>query len=329
MVVPSDPGPGAQAADGPAAAAQVVWSDALQALLLMAIDPPGLGGVALRASAGPVRDAWLAALRAVLPPDSAWRRVPLRISDERLLGGIDLTATLQAGRPVALRGLLAEADGGVVQLIMAERLTAGAVAHWSAVMDQGALRVERDGLSLSIPTRFGMVALDEGQGDDDICAPALLDRLAFHIDLSDVSVRDTLADLSTAWAAPLSMTSWAVRDPEFSVDAAESGSMLQAIAEAVAAARLLLPQVSLSDGQLVTLGLHCRRTGSGVAARTPAGRARGAGRCGARWPACRRSPGPDPRCPPRDRAPGHRAACGCPAAACRERAGTTSRAGRG
>jgi hypothetical protein len=33
--------------------------------------------------------------------------MPLHIGDERLLGGLDLTATLQAGRPVAQRGLLA------------------------------------------------------------------------------------------------------------------------------------------------------------------------------------------------------------------------------
>ena len=39
----------------------------------------------------------------------------------RLLGGLDLAATLHAGRPVAERGMLAEANGGIVLLAMAER----------------------------------------------------------------------------------------------------------------------------------------------------------------------------------------------------------------
>ena len=44
---------------------------------------------------------------------------------DRLLGGLDLAATLRAGRPMPQRGLLAEADGGVLVLAMAERLAAG------------------------------------------------------------------------------------------------------------------------------------------------------------------------------------------------------------
>jgi magnesium chelatase subunit D len=83
---------------------------------LLAVDPVGLGGVALRAPACAERDVWLALLRDLLPRDTPLRRVPLNISDTALLGGLDLGATLQAGRPVALQGLLAQADGGVLLL---------------------------------------------------------------------------------------------------------------------------------------------------------------------------------------------------------------------
>ena len=97
------------------------WRRAVSAAALLAIDP-ALGGVCVRAAAGPLRDAWLAALRAMLPPDVAWRRMPSGIAEGRLLGGLDLAATLAAGRPVAERGLLAAADGGIVVVPMAERL---------------------------------------------------------------------------------------------------------------------------------------------------------------------------------------------------------------
>ena len=94
------------------------------AAALVAIDPAGLGGAVLRARAGPVRDAWLTLLRG-FDPAAPFRRIPLGITDDRLLGGLDLAATLRAGRPVAERGILVESDGGLVLLAMAERIPRG------------------------------------------------------------------------------------------------------------------------------------------------------------------------------------------------------------
>ncbi len=167
-----------------------VWADAVLAAALCAIDPVGLGGVALRARAGPVRDRWLEVLRACLPPEAPVRTVPLHISDGRLLGGLDLTATLQTGRPVAERGVLTEVHGGVAILAMAERISGATAARITAALDRGEIAVERDGLALRVPARFGVIALDEGAEADEHPPPALLDRLAFHLDLETVSVRE-------------------------------------------------------------------------------------------------------------------------------------------
>jgi len=138
-----------------------------------------------------VRDAWLAALTTALPV--APRRVPITIGDDRLLGGLDLPATLRAGRPIAQRGLLAEADGGVLLLPMAERARAELVARIVAAMDRGEVNVERDGIARTDPTRFGLVAFDEGVADDEALAPALQDRLAFVVDLRSVAPRGVKA----------------------------------------------------------------------------------------------------------------------------------------
>ena len=64
------------------------WLDALQAARLLAVDPYGLGGALIHAGHGPVRDAWLALLQAVLPASTPIRRLPLSVSDDRLLGGL-------------------------------------------------------------------------------------------------------------------------------------------------------------------------------------------------------------------------------------------------
>ncbi len=155
--------------------------DAATVAALFAVDPAGLGGVALRASAGPERDAWLGLLRRLLPDQTPLRRVPLNINDNALLGGLDLGATLNAGRPVAQQGVLGQANGGIVLLAMAERLPLGTAARLAAVLDSGEVAIERDGLTVRKPARLGLVALDEGMADDERVPAALLDRMAFHV----------------------------------------------------------------------------------------------------------------------------------------------------
>jgi len=169
------------------------WLDAQHAAALIAVDPAGLGGIALRAGAGPVRDRWLHALQQVLRALAApvvLRRVPLHITDGRLLGGLDLAATLRAGQPIAERGLLADCDGGLLLLPMAERLPAETAGRLLAVMDAGEVRLERDGVALQMPARIGVVAFDEREGDDLPPPAGLLDRLAIHIDVNALGLRD-------------------------------------------------------------------------------------------------------------------------------------------
>lgn len=148
-------------------------SDARLAAALLAVDPAGLGGVWLRAPAGPARDAWLALLRGALPPAAPFKRMPAHIADERLLGGLDLGATLQARRPVRQAGLLAESQGGVLLLAMAERLPAGTAGRIAAALDAPA------------EAAMGVVALDEGEADEAPPA-ALTERLALHLVLRAV-----------------------------------------------------------------------------------------------------------------------------------------------
>jgi magnesium chelatase subunit D len=150
------------------------------ALSLFAIDPAGLGGLLVRGRAGPARDELLACVRAMMA-DAPVRRLPVSISDDRLLGGLDLAATLALGKPVALRGVLADCDGGLLIAPMAERIGAGLASKLAAVMDRGEVATERDGMSLNAPASFGLIALDEGVEDERVSV-ALSERLAFHLD---------------------------------------------------------------------------------------------------------------------------------------------------
>lgn len=155
-------------------------NDAALAARLLAHDP-GLGGILLRARPGPWRDAWLAGLAEGFA-GRPFRRMPIGIADDRLLGGLDLTATLAAGRPLQARGLLAEADGGVIVVPMAERLPAETAARLAQALDSGMIETA----SGPVSARFVLVLLDEslepGAADGDAVPACLAERLAIHLD---------------------------------------------------------------------------------------------------------------------------------------------------
>ena len=172
--------------DPPDEAAEARWHDALEAAELLAIDPAGLGGAVLRGPPGPARDAWMAALQSQISPGTPLRRMPAGIEDDRLLGGLDLAATLSLKRPVIQNGLLAEADGGLVVMPGAERIGAGLAARIGTAMTRREIVLEREGLTRRLPTRFGIVLLDEGASDTEAAPAALVERCAFHIDLNSL-----------------------------------------------------------------------------------------------------------------------------------------------
>ena len=216
------------------------------------------------------------------------RRLPLHIGDDRLLGGLDLAATLRSGRPLVQRGLLAECDGGILTLPMAERTPPALAAKLAAVMDAGAVVLERDALAARHQSAFGLVLLDEGLAEDEAPPGGLLDRLAFHLRLEPPEA-----------GAPL----------PFGLDALAVGE--------IAAARRRLPDVGAGDDAVealcatsLALGIASarapsfaprRRTRRGRALRARPGQRGRHGPGGAAWSWRRGRPGCRPRRRPRNR----------------------------
>lgn len=160
------------------------WRDAVLAARILALDAALIGGATIRSPAGPVRDAWLALLTASLSDAAKLRRIPLNVADGRLIGGLDLAATLATGRPVAERGLLAQCDGGIALMPSAERASLSTITAIASALDQGEVRLARDGIARVDTTRFGVIAFDEARDDDEAMSPMLTDRLAITIDLN-------------------------------------------------------------------------------------------------------------------------------------------------
>jgi magnesium chelatase subunit D len=137
---------------------------AVLAARLFLLAPKLFRGMSLR-GASPAREALVAALAEAIP----LRRIPGHVDDERLLGGIDLAASLSAGAPVCQTGLIEEAASGALLAGMAERMDSGIAGRLAQALDDG---------------QAALVLLDDATEPEDTPPASLTERLAFACDLT-------------------------------------------------------------------------------------------------------------------------------------------------
>ncbi|MFN4239956.1 MAG: magnesium chelatase subunit D [Erythrobacter cryptus] len=147
-------------------------ADAVLAARLFALAPQRYGGLVLRGDS-PARAALVAALGAALP----LRRLPGHVDDARLIGGIDLAASLAAGRPVEAAGLIAEAAGGALVVGMAERMEGAIAGRLAQARDAG---------------KAALVLLDDSADPEEAPPACLTERLAFSCNLAAVRAWEAL-----------------------------------------------------------------------------------------------------------------------------------------
>ncbi|WP_338600192.1 VWA domain-containing protein [Desulfoferula mesophila] len=195
--------------------AAIVGQDRLKrALLLLGVDL-GLGGVLLRGEKGTAKSTAARALAALLPPiavvdacpqgcdpagplcpacaarpaplpkrlvPTPFVELPLGAGEDCLAGSIDLAAAVRRGELRARLGLLARAHRGVLYIDEVNLLPPH-LAH--LVLDaaaSGVAHLEREGLSLSHPARFALVA--SYNPEEGPLSPQLADRFGLCVQVS-------------------------------------------------------------------------------------------------------------------------------------------------
>lgn len=207
---------------------------AKQALLLLAVNP-ALTGAAIAATVGSGKSTLARAFAALLPDDAPFVELPVNVTEDRLLGGLDLEATLATGGRVVERGLLARAHGGVLYVDGLNLLDPAIVARLMDVMGSGVVRLEREGVSATYPARFLLVATyDPGDGE---VRRGLLDRLGLILPFAPHGDARARAEVVRRNLAALSAD-----DDEV--------ALLRAL---IAEARTRLPDVRIADEQVRAL----------------------------------------------------------------------------
>ena len=201
--------------------------DAKLGLMLNAIDP-ACGGIVLMGCKGSGKSTLARLARGISQSDAPFVELPLNVTEESLLGGIDLEQTLTSGRRTLQPGIISRANNGVVFIDDINLLSHDLLALLMEPQGRGEEIIEREGLTERRESRFTILAtMNPAEGD---LSPHLLDRIGLCAVMEELQeTRQRLAILTLA-----------AQEPHFRN---EPDAGLQ---ERIAAARIRLPDVQLS-----------------------------------------------------------------------------------
>ena len=153
-------------------------NDAKLALILNAIDSR-CGGVLFWGEKGTGKSTLARLFKALLPEGVPFIEVPLNVTEDALLGSVDIERAFRAGQRVFQPGILSRADGGVIFIDDINLLPSAVVALIAETCDRGIHVLEREGLSARHAARF--ITLATMNPEEGVLSPHFLDRFGMCV----------------------------------------------------------------------------------------------------------------------------------------------------
>ena len=131
--------------------------DAKLSLILNAIEPL-CGGVIIMGDKGCGKSTLVRAFKEIILENIPFVELPLNITEESLIGGIDIEKTLKTGKKVFKKGVIGRADNGIIYVEDINLLSEDILSILFEAQSRGINIVQREGIELFEQTRFVVVA---------------------------------------------------------------------------------------------------------------------------------------------------------------------------
>ena len=156
-------------------------------LILNAIEPR-CGGILLVGPRGSGKSTLARLFRGIVPPLTPFVELPLNVTEDSLLGGIDLERTLKSGRRTLAPGILSRAHGGAVLVDDINLLSLDLLALLMEPMERGSELIEREGITQVRESRFMVIAtMNPEEGD---LSPHFTDRFGLCAVMENMSGKE-------------------------------------------------------------------------------------------------------------------------------------------